>query len=97
MGDKEKPIELMLKIYEKCNLVEDCELECEYYEDYPKCQYEKILDHLIANNVVVRETGYLIFHEDEYGTVAECSCCHVQGMLYGNFCVHCGADMRGAK
>lgn len=51
--------------------------------------------HLIANGVTVRQKGHLIFHEDMFGTVAECSCCHVQGMLYGNFCVHCGADMRG--
>ena len=38
--------------------------------------------------------GHLIFHKDELdGMIAECSVCHVQGMLYGNYCVHCGAKL----
>ena len=68
--------------------------------DEPELFMSKLLDladHLIANGVTVREKGHFIFHEDMFGTVAECSCCHVHGMLYGNFCVHCGADMRGDK
>lgn len=39
--------------------------------------------------------GHLIMHDDEVlGLTAECSECHIRGMLYGNFCVNCGADMR---
>lgn len=41
-----------------------------------------------------RERGYWIYKEDEFGgLLAECSVCHVEGMLYGNFCPNCGARM----
>ena len=41
-----------------------------------------------------RERGHWIYKKDEFdGLLAECSVCHVEGMLYGNFCPHCGARM----
>lgn len=38
--------------------------------------------------------GYWICHRDELdGDTAECSVCHAEGMLYGDYCVNCGAIM----
>ena len=38
--------------------------------------------------------GYWICHRDELdGDTAECSECHAEGMLYGDYCVNCGAIM----
>lgn len=38
--------------------------------------------------------GKWIYHRDEFdGDTAECSVCHVEGMLYGNYCPNCGAKM----
>lgn len=41
-----------------------------------------------------QKRGHWIYKKDEFdGLLAECSVCHVEGMLYGNFCPNCGAKM----
>lgn len=38
--------------------------------------------------------AHLIIHDDDIlGMTSECSACHVEGMLYGNYCVICGAKL----
>ena len=39
--------------------------------------------------------GHWIRHDDELlGLTEECSECHCEGMVHGNYCPNCGADMR---
>ncbi len=42
--------------------------------------------------------GEWIIHDDEvFGTTFECSRCHVEGMVRGRYCYHCGAEMGNVK
>lgn len=51
------------------------------FEDIPSVQPE-------------RKKGHWIYHRDEFdGETVECSVCHAEGMLHGNYCPHCGAKM----
>ena len=66
-----------------------------------KIDCECTADHLIANNVVVREKGEWILqtHDDGYGEfdLWHCSRCEVASANKRNFCHYCGADMRGEE
>lgn len=37
--------------------------------------------------------GRWIVHDDEWGLTNECSECHAEGMIDGNYCPNCGAKM----
>lgn len=77
---------------------------CEY-EDYDRCMQVMQADHLIANNVVVREHGKWQIRIGDYGDVyIMCSACGSEFYVGDsddifnkkpNFCLECGADIRG--
>ena len=61
---------------------------------YCKEVKEWITDDMVVDAVPVVH-GEWILHHDVFGEpVAECSVCKVQGIILGNFCPNCGADMR---
>lgn len=42
--------------------------------------------------------GEWIEHNDDFlGLTYECSVCHAEGMMHGNFCPNCGANMMEEK
>lgn len=58
------------------------------------CKEAKQLLYLPAADVVPVRHGRWISHELEFGgLVSECSVCHAEGMIDGNFCPNCGARM----
>lgn len=62
--------------------------------------YHKALDaiaKLTPVNAVPVRRGKWIHYLDEFdGETAECSVCHIEGMLYGNYCPNCGARMENS-
>lgn len=40
-----------------------------------------------------QKKGMWLINEDDFGTTFECSECHIEGMIAGNFCYCCGAKM----
>ena len=58
---------------------------------------EKALENLPAAAVRPVVKGRWIPHDDFLGLTLECSVCHVEGMIGGNFCCNCGADNREVK
>lgn len=53
--------------------------------------FDEIADELEQSKRVVH--AHWIEHDDEWGLTTECSYCHVEGMLDGDFCCRCGAQM----
>ena len=88
---------------EECDKQEGCS-RCPYDAQADMCQNGPIVDHLIANGVVVREKGEWL-HVCGKGRHAEyeCSECKIHvcfdekiggDIPAYNFCPNCGADMR---
>ena len=79
---------------EECDKQEGCS-RCPYDAQADMCQNGPIVDHLIANGVVVREKGEW---DDSYdGITPYCTACgrsHRGMNRTPNFCPNCGADMR---
>lgn len=74
--------------YDKEHANEDFILGCESYKEW--------LENLTAVDAVPVRHGWWIYKEDEFGClVAECSVCHAEGMLHGNYCPDCGTRMDG--
>ena len=75
--------------------------DCPYKEYGIDCYLAVQSDHLIANNVVVREKGEWVFetHDDGYGEfdLWHCSRCGVASANKRNYCHYCGADMRNTQ
>lgn len=76
--------------------------ECSYF-DSERCYDEKLADHLIANNVVVREKGSHVKRavsktysvNGELISVQYKTFCPFCGLVCDTlFCAYCGADMR---
>lgn len=91
---------------EECDKQEECS-RCPYDAQADMCQNGPIVDHLLANGVVVREKGEWIGEGDGYADgeivydvwyCSECNHCIDDGTddpsLLPNFCPNCGADMR---
>lgn len=84
MSDREKLIELIQAAVNGCST---------YWAGL-------IADHLLANGVVVRETGEWKYYRKK--GIAVCTSCSFERKVDDNFgravaCPNCGADMRGAK
>lgn len=83
---------------EECDKQEGCS-RCPYDAQADMCQNGPIVDHLLANGVVVREKGEWVLTDERF---AEMSCSLCGFTYYGeydyecmsNFCPDCGADMR---
>ena len=53
-----------------------------------------ILENIPAADVAPVKHGKWINHNDDIlGLTSECSVCHIEGMLNGNYCPNCGAKM----
>ena len=56
--------------------------------------YKNWLETLEPADVAEVKHGHLIYHDDPFlGLTSECSNCHIQGMLSGNYCPNCGASL----
>lgn len=88
---KQRLIELLEKHEDMINATED---DCDWgieSRDFPK-----VVDHLIANGVTIRERGEWVKYPHNSGIY--CSVCHGKARykdINKPFCPHCGADMRG--
>ena len=106
MTDREKLMELVyaarVHADEECDKQEGCS-RCPYDAQADMCQNGPIVDHLLANGVVVREKGeWEIIRDDFDNELMRCPVCHEE--FYDgendtvdrtpNFCPNCGADMR---
>lgn len=56
---------------------------------------EFVEDTLPTADVRENVKGEWILHQDS--KTWECSVCHEYQVVWSNFCMHCGADMRGGK
>lgn len=97
MTDREKLIEIRKSVSCKKGGCRFCD-----YSKYEHCMEELLVDHLIANGVVVREKGEwepILNSRGEHAEVELCAswwrckkCGHED--FLANFCPNCGADMR---
>lgn len=90
MTDREKLIEIRKSVSCKKGGCRFCD-----YSKYEHCMEELLVDHLLANGVVVREKGEWVYdHWCEF----KCSKCGALSKTEPrgeeNFCPNCGADMR---
>ncbi len=85
-----------------CSICPNCDKNnCE------ECENARIADHLINNDVTIRERGkWKTVADHKISVITECSACEKQfyfmkkGQLNIDrmpFCPNCGADMRGEK
>lgn len=79
---------------EECDKQEGCS-RCPYDAQADMCQNGPIVDHLLANGVVVREKGEWIW--DRRFSDYKCSICGGYDMGKADFCRSCGSDMRGEQ
>lgn len=103
MTDREKLIEIKKSV--SCHK-DGCRF-CDYSK-HEHCMEELLVDHLIANGVVVREKGEWMKVNEPLGwqevDCVECPKCHESWVIdedycfedlgFWNFCPNCGADMR---
>ena len=74
-------------------LIDACALQEEYKARHGGKRL-LLIDVAPTVDAVPVRRGKWIYHRDEFdGDTAECSVCHVEGMLYGNYCPNCGAKM----
>lgn len=64
------------------------------FSDNAKDSVLRVIDEQPTADVVEVKHGYWI---EEGGKVPECSICKKICVNKGDYCIHCGADMRGDK
>ena len=69
-----------------CSAANDC-LANERCVDYER------MKQIPAADVAPVVHGHWIEIDDEFGLTYECSECHIEGVLYGDYCPNCGAKM----
>lgn len=84
---------------EECDKQEGCS-RCPYDAQADMCQNGPIVDHLIANGVVVRKKGeWELYPSSEYRRCRVCKTEYEKARfnVRANFCPNCGSDMRGEQ